>query len=234
VRRSSKAIDKAATKRAVWWSGTAPDPGVSMPVELGGGQAGGVSDVVCARQRDAGEGFAAEDAPPPFDEVEPGRADWDESVLNTRTPCQPVANRTTAVTGQIVGDQIEVAMRIGVVQRVEQLQVACGIARGRGLGQRLPVADAERAVDPGLLGATLIVQGHFDAVAIGRPARSRWKVARGYWTEFVDAEDRRLGRWVGVERDDAGPFGTKLGSLLVAHSRVRRQRTPSWRKMRRT
>jgi hypothetical protein len=58
-----------------------------------------------------------------------------------------------------------------------------------------------------------------------------------YGAEFVDAENGRLRRWRRVERDDPGPLGTlgaKWGSLLVAHKRVWRQRTPSCRKMRRT
>jgi hypothetical protein len=65
-----------------------------------------------------------------------------------------------------------------------------------------------------------------DAVAVDGPARGRWEVARRYRPELVDAEDRRACGRRGVERDDGGPFGTKSGSLLLAHSRVRRQRTP--------
>ncbi len=84
VRRSSKAIDQTATQRAAWWRRTAPDPRARMTIELGGGEAGGVGDVIGAGQRDAGEGFAAEDAPPALDEVQPRRADRDEGMLDAR------------------------------------------------------------------------------------------------------------------------------------------------------
>jgi hypothetical protein len=71
-------------------------------------------------------------------------------------------------------------------------------------------------------------------MSVHGPAGGRWEIARGYGAELVDAQDRGAFGWLGVEPDDAGPFGTKLGSLLLAHKRVCRQRTPSVRKMRRT
>jgi hypothetical protein len=205
-----------------------------MAVELGRGDARGVGDVVGVGQRRAGERFAAEDPPPPFDEVEPGRPHGNEGVLDARMVRQPVADRATEMAGEIVGDEIQVATRIGRSEGVQQREVPRSIARGRRLGQHLPVADTQRAVDPDLVESALVIQWHLDAVAVWRPARGWWEVARRYGAELVDTEDGRLRRWRRVERDDVGPFGTKSGSLLVAHSRVRRQRTPSRRKMRRT
>jgi hypothetical protein len=43
-----------------------------------------------------------------------------------------------------------------------------------------------------------------------------------------------VGRWVSVELDYPRSFGTNSGSALSAHGRVRRQRTPSASRMRRT
>jgi hypothetical protein len=103
--------------------------------------------------------------------------------------------------------------------------------------QDLAGAHAQRAIDPDLLQSAVIIQRHRDAVAIRGPARSRWEVPGRYGAELVDADNRRPFRGCGVERDDARPFGTlgaQSGSLLVAHRRVRRQRTPSRRKRRRT
>jgi hypothetical protein len=71
-------------------------------------------------------------------------------------------------------------------------------------------------------------------MTIRRPARSRWEIAGGYGAEFVDTEDGGTFRWGRVELDDADSFGTKSGSLLLAHKRVCRQRTFSCRKIRRT
>src|SRR5436305_1957145 len=50
---------------------------------------------------------------------------------------------------------------------------------------------------------------------------------------FVEAEDRRSRRWLGVERDDPRPFGTNSGSVLSAQLRGCRQRIPSFKRMRR-
>jgi hypothetical protein len=79
---------------------------------------------------------------------------------------QPVADRAAGVAGEIVGDQIEVAFGIVAVDRAEQVQIARGIACGRGLGADLPIADAQRAVDPGLVVAAAVDERGFDAVAI--------------------------------------------------------------------
>ena len=56
--------------------------------------------------------------------------------------------------------------------------------------------------------------------------------ARGYRPEFVRADGRP--GWVGVERDDGGPFGPKFRSELFAQEWVCRQGTPSVTRMRRT
>ena len=49
----------------MWWRGAAPGPRLRMTIELGSGDAGGVGDVGGIRQRHAGEGLAAENAPTP-------------------------------------------------------------------------------------------------------------------------------------------------------------------------
>jgi hypothetical protein len=100
--------------------------------------------------------------------------------------------------------------------------------------QHVAVAHAQCPVDPDLLASAVRAQRHLDAVASHRPARSRREIAGRYRAAFVDADDRRARGRRGGARDDPGPFGTKSGSLLLAHRRVRRPRTPSRRKMRRT
>lgn len=98
--------------------------------------------------------------PPPFDQVEPGGPHRDGGLLNERMDSQPVANRATAVAGEGVRDQIEVPLRMGLVERLEQGERASRSAGGRGLRQGLPVADAQRAdaqraIDPDLLRSAL-------------------------------------------------------------------------------
>ena len=202
-----------------------PDPGLGMTIEMVGGDLGDEGNVVIVSQRLPGEGFAAEESPPPLNEIQPGGSYRNEGVLDPGMQFQPVPDRTAGVAGQVVRNQVEIAPRIGLVERLEQLEVAGGITGPRGLGQRLAISDRERPIDPHLGRSAVVVERHLDPVSVGRPLRCRRKIARGYRAELVDTQDRgTLGR-VGVEADDAGSFGTKSGSLLLAHKRVCRQRT---------
>ncbi len=215
-----------------WW--TPPDPGCGVAIELSRRDGGDIRDVSSVGYRHAREGFPPEQSPPTFDEVEPRGARWDEGMLKTRVSGQPVPDGPTGVAGEVVGNEVEIALGIGLVERGEQGKISRGVARGSGLRQDVAAVHTQRPVDPHLVETAVVVQGHLDAVAIRGPARGWWEVPRGYGAELVDADDRRPFRGCGVERDDARPFGAKSGSLLRAHNRVRRQRTPSRTKMRRT
>jgi len=130
LRRSSKAIHEAASERAVWRRRPSPDPGAGVTVELSGGDAGGGGNILGIGQRHAREGCAAEEPPPAFDEVQPGGADRNEGVLDPRVGREPLPDRSTQVAGQMVGDQEEIAARIGCVDGVQQRQIASGVACG--------------------------------------------------------------------------------------------------------
>lgn len=150
----------------MWWWRTPPDPGFGLAVELSSGDAGGIGDIVGVGEGCAGERLAAEEAPPPFDEVQPGRPHGNEGVLDARMVCQPVPDGATEMAGEIVGDEIQVATRIGRSEGVQQREVPRSIARGRRLGQHLPVAYTQRAVDPDLVESALVIQWYLDAVAV--------------------------------------------------------------------
>jgi hypothetical protein len=122
--------------------------------------------------------------------VQPSGTNRDESVLDARMRGQPVADRATAVAGESIRDAVEITAGIGTVKGVEQCEIARGGARRRGLGARVAVPDRPRALDPDFVGASVVVQGHFDPVAVHRPARGGWEVAGRHGAEFVAAEDR--------------------------------------------
>jgi hypothetical protein len=110
-----------------------PDPGSGMPIEVIGGAPRDIRDIVVIGQRRPGEGFAPEDPPPPFNQIQPGRADRNEGLPNARMGFQPRADRATGVAGEVVGNQIEIPCRVGAVQRLQQVEVATGVARRSGL-----------------------------------------------------------------------------------------------------
>jgi hypothetical protein len=119
-----------------------------MAIEVLGRDPGHEGNVVVIGQRLSGKSFAPEDPPPPFNQIQPRRSDRNESVLDAGMGFQPLPDGTAGVAGEVVGNQIQVTSRIGLIQRLEQLQIATGIAGASGLGQRLPIPDAERSIDP--------------------------------------------------------------------------------------
>jgi hypothetical protein len=234
VRGSSKTVDEAATQLAVWSRWTAPDPRMGAAIELASRQARGEGDLGAIGETLTSVGGAAPEAPPGCDEIEPSGPDRNKDLLDTGMGSEPLADGATGVTREVVSDEIEGAIGMVAIDGAEQVQIPCGVARRHGLGEDLSITHAQRAVDPRLVVATTGDEGSFDPVAIPRPPRSGREGARRYRPEFVDAEDRRSLWRSGVEGDDLRPFGAKSGSALVAHSRVRRQRTRSVKRMRRT
>jgi hypothetical protein len=143
-----------------------PDPRLGASSELVRGDTGHVGNVAVIGQRLPGEGFAPRDAPPALDEVEPGGSHRNTGVPDARMCCSPVPDRATGVAGEMVGNQREVAPGIGAVQRLEQVEVACRVARGSGLGQRLTVMHRERPIAPDLLWSPVVVERSRDPVAV--------------------------------------------------------------------
>src|SRR6266508_4590455 len=215
-----------------WWA--APDPGASAGIQLAGRHPGGQRDLLGGGKRLPGKGLAAKQPPPALLEVQPAGAFGDEGVLDAGVVGQPGPGRDAAVAGQVVGDHHDGPRRVGGLDGGQEPLVADRVARRCGHRHLLPVTDPERAVHPGLLRPAAVVQRRFDAVAVGAPAGRGWEAARDDRAELVGADHRcRLGR-IGVEGDDLGSFGAKSGSVLVVHERVRRQRTRSASRMRRT
>jgi hypothetical protein len=77
--RSLKGVHKAAAVGPGFGLGPSPDPGPGAGVELGGGDLGGVVDLVGVSEGLAGQGGLAEDPPPAFLQVQPAGALGDEA-----------------------------------------------------------------------------------------------------------------------------------------------------------
>src|SRR5690348_10214072 len=123
---------------------------------------------------------------------------------------------------------------VGLLLELEEVLVEGAVA-GRGAqGDRVAVGDAQPAVDPGLLRPAGVLQRRLDPVPAGRPAGGGREGARDHRPQLIGADHRGAGRRGGAGLHDAGPFGANSGSVLVAQLRVRRQRTFSASKIRRT
>ena len=206
-----------------------PDPGLSPQVELPGGDAGGLLDLIGIGKALPSQSIAAEQAPPALLQVQPARTFGNEDLLKPRMLGQPSTGLGTVVAGEVVGDDEDIACHIVGFDVSEQGKVVRRVTRGGALGQFLAIAYTQRSIDPGFLGAATVIHERFDAVPIGRPAGRRGEGAWHYWPEFVGADGRRPLRRLGVVADDRRPFGTNSASELSPQLWVRRQRTPSRR-----
>src|SRR5207247_8086383 len=142
---------KASPVGAWFGLGSAPDPGPGAGVELGGGDLGGVGDLVGVGEVLPGQRLAPEDPPPAFLQVQPAGALGDEGVPDAGMVLQPGPGALAVVAGKVAGDHPDGALGVGLLLELEEVLVEGAVA-GRGAhGDRLPVADPQPAVDPGLL-----------------------------------------------------------------------------------
>jgi hypothetical protein len=157
-------------------------------------------------------------------------------------PCVSTAPVPPASRRAHAGDALASAGSVSAGRAAGAPPLSAALARGSWRAPAgLPGGDlaapraAAHAVAPVLPGpARLAGELAGTGASLWPAARRTGPGARAHRAKFVDAEDRRALRWVRVERDDLTLFGAKSGSRLVAHKRVRRQRTPSRRKIRRT
>jgi hypothetical protein len=103
VLRSSKDVYKATAVGAGFGLGPSPDPGPGAGVELGGGDLGGVVDLVGVSEGLAGQGGLAEDPPLAFLQVQPAGALGDEGVADAGMVFQPGPGGLAVVAGEVIG-----------------------------------------------------------------------------------------------------------------------------------
>ena len=137
----------------MWWRWAPPDPGTGAGIELVRGKTRGDGHVLVMGEVLARAGGTPNEAPPACDQVEPGGAHWDGDWGHPRVCGKPVLEGQTAVTREVIGDQIPVSGRVGLRYGREPGSRAGGSARACRLGEDLPVLDPKRAVDPELVGA---------------------------------------------------------------------------------
>jgi hypothetical protein len=213
--RSLKAITKESSVVAVILGRPTPDPGLGAPIELSGGDTGGLFNLIIVGKTLSGKRIAAEEAPPALLQVQPTGSFRNEDVMEPRMRSHPGTSLSTVVAGKVVGDQEDIACRIVGFDVRKQRDVVRRVARGNTSGELLAIAHTQRAIYPGLLKPATVIERRFDAVPTGRPAGCGRERAGNYWPEYIGADGRRpLGR-LGVVADDRGPFGTKSGSSLV-------------------
>jgi hypothetical protein len=81
------------------WSGTLPNPGLGPSVELLGSDTSRAFNLQMVGKGLAGQGFAPEESPPTFLQVEPTGTFGDRHLMHTRRVVEPGPHLRTSVTG---------------------------------------------------------------------------------------------------------------------------------------
>jgi len=126
--RSLNAVTKETTIAARILGWPSPDPGLGSPVELSGGNTGGLLDFLRIGETLTSKGITAEEAPPAFLEVEPTGSSRNEDVMDARMPFQPGARLQAEMTREIIRDDENVAAGVVGFDVGQKRDVAFGIA----------------------------------------------------------------------------------------------------------
>jgi hypothetical protein len=110
--RSLKAITKESAVVAVILGRSTPDPRLGAPIELSGGDARGLLNLVGVGETLSSQGIATEEPPPAFLEVQPAGSFRDEDVVEAGMLGQPGAGLSTSVARKVVGDDEDLTYRI--------------------------------------------------------------------------------------------------------------------------
>src|SRR6266480_5226944 len=138
VLRSSKDVHEASAVGAWFGLGSSPDPGLGARVELGGGDLGGACDLVGVGEGLPGQRLTAEDPPPALLQVQPAGALGDEGVADAGMAFQPGPGVLAVVAGEIIGDDHDLAVRVGVLYLLQEPLVVAAVAGRRAHGDLLP------------------------------------------------------------------------------------------------
>lgn len=124
----------------VW---TTPNPRFRPVIELFGGYPPSQFDLLVIGEVLAGQSLTPEHPPPRLLQVEPGCSFRDEHyLLHPRMGGQPLPNRRTLVAGEVVDYEVDLSGRIGLLDPLEQSEVALGVSGGSSKRQRLAIFDS--------------------------------------------------------------------------------------------
>ena len=125
---SLNAVTKEPAKVAMILGKPSPDPRLGSQIELSGGDARGLLDLLGIGKALTGERIAAEEPPPALLQIEPACSGGDEDLVEARMRFEPGARLEAVMTAEIVSDHEDIPSRIVGLDVGEQGDVALGIA----------------------------------------------------------------------------------------------------------
>ena len=140
--RSSRAVTKEAMQMAPCFGRPSPDPRFGAPIEVRGGHARRLLDLISVGKTLSRERIASKEAPPAFLQIEPACSFGNEHMLEAWMLGQPGACFQAVVEASIVRDEENVPHGIVRFDALEQFNVVPGIARSRTAREFLAIANA--------------------------------------------------------------------------------------------
>jgi hypothetical protein len=183
--RSSNIVNKLLSEPPGWWGWTAPHPGLGPSIELPSGYPGGQRDLLPVHERLPRQRGFPEESPPPLYQIEPAGPGGNEHLVDPRMACWPLADRATAMTGEVVGDQVKITLGIGRLDVPQQGQVPGGVPGGSSQGANLAIPYPQGPVDPGLLQSSAVFQRRLDALTLGGPTGRGWVSSGYHWAQLI-------------------------------------------------
>lgn len=132
VLRSLKAVHKSATSVAWGTSRSTPHPRLGTTVQLLRRNLGRVFDLVSVCEGLSGKCLASEQTPPGLLQIQPAGTFRDKDLMHSRMRRQPLPNRLTCMTRQIVSDQIQLAFWVCGINRIQEPQITSRVTRACG------------------------------------------------------------------------------------------------------
>src|SRR6516225_6947804 len=100
--RSLKAITKEATVVTVILGRSTPDPRLGAPIELSGGDTGGLFNLISVGKTLSCQRITSKEAPPALLQVQPTGSFGNEDVMEPRMLSHPGTRLSTVVAGKVV------------------------------------------------------------------------------------------------------------------------------------
>ncbi len=98
---------------------SSPDPGLGATIQLPGGQDRGSLDLRMVGEALPSESIPPEYPPPALNEIEPAGTFGGWFDVHPGMGGQPLLDGTTGMAGKVVRDQVEVAGRVVLIERIE-------------------------------------------------------------------------------------------------------------------
>ena len=187
-----------------------------------------LSDLTGISKVAAVQGSTAQDAPPAFDQIQPGSTSGEKVEVKPGVAQVPQESLDTVVNGEVIDNHCHLASGKPLVYFLHELYEGGTVPMLTVMQQPLPGVGIEGAKEPEEPPST-VVRRIMRAMGGLGPLAS-WGIKLGSYRPLLVHADHRAPHWgIGVETHNLPLFSGNSGSGLTSQERaLRHQRMPSW------